>query len=179
MGRDKALIEINGITLAARTADLLRAVVAFALEVGPGRSSLASIREEPAGEGPLAAIVAGRRALLERGLPATAACIVVACDLPMLSAGVLRRLAEAPGEQSVLPIIDAVAQPLCARWSASDLDAAAVAFKSGERSLRRHPDRESATLLDEATWGSGASEFRDADTPEDLAALGVWPNSRA
>jgi molybdopterin-guanine dinucleotide biosynthesis protein A len=173
MGRDKARIEVDGVTLAERTAALLTEVVELALEVGPGWSSLSSIREEPPAAGPLGAIVAGRKELLERGLPPEAACIVVACDLPLLSLAVLHRLADTPGDESVLPIIDGVAQPLCARWSAIDLDAAANAFNSGERSLRRHPDRSRAVRFDESIWGLDAGAFRDADSPEDLTSLGI------
>jgi molybdopterin-guanine dinucleotide biosynthesis protein A len=173
MGRDKAAIEVDGVTLAERTAALLIVAAAITLEVGPGWSSLESIREEPEGAGPLAAIVAGRRALLERGLPPDAACLVLACDLPLLSGAAVGRLASAQGEESVLPVIDGVAQPLCARWSATDLDAAEAAFNSGERSLRRLPDRSRALKLDESVWGPEARAFQDADTPEDLTSLGV------
>jgi molybdopterin-guanine dinucleotide biosynthesis protein A len=86
---------------------------------------------------------------------------------------VLRRLAATPGDASVLPVIDGTAQPLCARWSAEDLDAAAVGFAAGERSLRRHPRRRTAILLDETDWGDEAAGLRDADTPADLASIGI------
>jgi molybdopterin-guanine dinucleotide biosynthesis protein A len=173
MGRDKATIEIGGVTLAERTAALLAGATTLALEVGPGVSGLPSVQEDPPGQGPLAAILAGRDALLERGLSLSASCIVVSCDLPTLSAGVLQQLSVTAGDRSVLPVIDGTAQPLCARWSSEDLDAAALAFASGERSLRRLPERSTATLLDESAWANEASNLRDADTPEDLASIGI------
>jgi molybdenum cofactor guanylyltransferase len=173
MGRDKATIEIGGITLADRTGALLVATATLALEVGPGVSGLESVREDPPGQGPLAAILAGREALLERGLSAKSSCIIVSCDLPTLSASVLQQLALSAGDRSVLPVIDGVAQPLCARWSAADLDAAALAFAAGERSLRRLPERSTATLLDESAWGNEAPNLRDVDTPEDLESIGI------
>jgi molybdenum cofactor guanylyltransferase len=173
MGRDKATIEIDGVTLAGRTAALLAGATTLSLEVGPGVSGLASVREDPPGEGPLAAILAGRDALVARGLSPDSACIVVSCDLPTLTASVLRQLSLTPGDRSVLPVIDGTAQPLCARWSAEDLDAAALAFAGGERSLRRLPERSNATLLDESAWGVETSNLRDADTPEDLASIGI------
>ena len=68
MGIDKAMIKLDGLTLAERGAALLCAVVDLALEVGPGYSDLASTQEKPSGQGPLAAIVTGRRLLIEQGL---------------------------------------------------------------------------------------------------------------
>jgi molybdopterin-guanine dinucleotide biosynthesis protein A len=173
MGRDKATIEVDGITLAERTAALLIAATTIAVEVGPGASTLASVQEDPPGQGPLAAILAGRRALVARGLSPRASCLVVSCDLPRLSASVLQRLAEAAGDASVLPVIDGTEQPLCARWSADDLDAAVGAFAAGERSLRRLPERSAATIVREESWGDDAVALRDADTPADLASIGI------
>jgi molybdopterin-guanine dinucleotide biosynthesis protein A len=179
MGQDKATITIDGVTLADRTAELLRAATTLALEVGPGVSALTAVEEQPPGQGPLAAILAGRHQLLELGLGPGAPCLVVACDLPALSEAVLRRLREADGDVSILPVIDGVEQPLCARWSAADLDAAVTAFADGERSLRRLPNRRAALLLDEAEWGSESASLRDADTPEDLAAIGITLEARS
>lgn len=173
MGRDKATIEVDGITLAERTATLLHDATTLALEVGPGVSALASVQEDPPGQGPLAAILAGRQALLERGLSPHASCLVVSCDLPRLTASVLQRLAGTAGAASVLPVIDGTEQPLCARWSARDLDAAVAAFAGGERSLRHLPERSNATLLGETGWGDDAASLRDADTPADLTTIGV------
>ena len=83
MGRDKAGLLVGGVTLAERTAQLLLGVVETAVEVGPGVSGLVSTREEPPGEGPLVAIVEGRRTL--RALGHDGAVLVVACDLPLLN----------------------------------------------------------------------------------------------
>ncbi|HEY5273182.1 MAG TPA: molybdenum cofactor guanylyltransferase [Acidimicrobiales bacterium] len=173
MGRDKAAIEIDGVKLAERTASLLSAVTTLALEVGPGVSTLPSVQEDPPGQGPLAAILVGHKSLVRRGLSPSAPCLVVSCDLPLLSVSVLRRLADAAGDRSVLPVIDGTAQPLCARWSARDLAASDTAFATGERSLRRLPERGTALLLEESLWGIDASKLRDADTPEDLASMGI------
>ena len=177
MGRDKAALLVSGVTLAVRTARLLVPNVTRAVEVGGGESGLPSVWEDPPGGGPLAAIVAGRRHLLELGLDGGAACLVVACDLPRLTNDVVQRLAAWPGDGSVLPVIDGRAQPLCARWSAVDLDLAASTYGEGERSLRGLPDRSSAAMLEEASWVDPTA-LRDADTPEDLARLGVASNER-
>lgn len=173
MGFDKATIAVGTETCASRIARLLRATADPVLEVGPGWTGLSSTREEPPGSGPLAAVAAGRAALLGRGHDGPA--LVLACDLPLLSAGLLELLASRPGSGSVLPVVDGRAQPLCARWSALDLDEAARLLATGERSLRHLPCRAGAELLDEHIWASvtRASAFEDLDTPADLERLGL------
>jgi molybdopterin-guanine dinucleotide biosynthesis protein A len=171
MGIDKATIEIDGTTQAQRSAELLRAVVDLVLEVGPGFTDLEVTREDPPGQGPLAAIVAGRNALVRNGLPRSAACIVLACDLPLINATVLEVLSAPPRNEAVLPIIDEMPQPLCARWSAADLDEAERRLSVGERSLRRLPNTTTAELLDEASFGDDAFRLSDADTPQELTDL--------
>lgn len=171
MGSDKGSIELGGVTLAERGAALLRAVTDLAIEVGPGFTALHAIQEDPPGQGPLAAIVAGRNALVERGLSRSASCIVLACDIPLLTPTILGTLSASPRTNALLPIIDNMFQPLCARWSGSDLDAAERRLAAGERSLRDLPDRSTAQLLTEESFGNDAFRLRDADTPEELATL--------
>lgn len=173
MGRDKATLRIAGTTLAERSARILRATVDLSVEVGIGCSGLTSVREEPSGEGPLAAIVAGYAALDEMGLDPESPCLVIACDLPLLEQWVLERIAHWPGDESVVPLIGKIAQPLCARWSARDLNAARLAFARHERSLRAVPDRRRAVLVDERAWAASAAVFSDVDTPEDMERLGL------
>jgi molybdopterin-guanine dinucleotide biosynthesis protein A len=82
MGRDKATIEVRGEQLAVRAAGVLREALAGPfLEVGPGVSGLPAVQEEPAGEGPLAAVAAAA-AVLGCAHPA----IVLAVDMPAASA---------------------------------------------------------------------------------------------
>jgi molybdopterin-guanine dinucleotide biosynthesis protein A len=83
MGHDKSQLIIEGLTLAIRTARLLRLVVETAVEVGRGVSDLPASLEAPPGGGPLAAVAAGCRALRDRGHAGGA--LVVACDLPFLT----------------------------------------------------------------------------------------------
>jgi len=174
MGTDKALLVVSGSTLAARLAGILAEVCEPCIEVGPGHSGLRSVQEEPPGGGPLAAVAAGRSELLALGHPGPA--IVLASDLPFAEVTQLELIAGWPGEDSVLPAVDGRDQPLCARWSAADLDAAALALARGERSLRSLPDRARAVRLDEEKWSRStrALAFADLDTPEDLDRLGIF-----
>jgi molybdenum cofactor guanylyltransferase len=173
LGRDKATLALGGTTLAERTARLVASVVSIAVEVGPGVSGLAAVSEAPAGSGPLGAIAAGYAWLTAAGLAPRAPCLVVACDLPHLTRSVLETLATWPTETSVLPQIAGQDQPLCARWSWTDLAAAAARFDAGERSLRSLPERASATRLDDEVWGEAVGAFADLDTPDDLRRLGL------
>ncbi len=173
MGADKAAIRIDGVPQAERLGSLLRRAADLVVEVGPGRSGLESIEEDPKGAGPLIAIVAGAHWLAERGHRGPA--LVLACDLPLLTFGILDLLASYEGDATVLPVVDGHDQPLCARWSADDLRAAEVAATQGERSLRRIPERSTAVLLEEEAWSRAAdvSALRDVDTPDELAALAL------
>src|SRR5438093_7464181 len=91
MGRDKALIEVGGQRLVDRAAAALKAVADPVLEVGPGWSALPSVREDPPGSGPLAAVAAGAGALRAAGHHGPV--IVLAVDMPFVTVDLLRLLA--------------------------------------------------------------------------------------
>jgi molybdopterin-guanine dinucleotide biosynthesis protein A len=172
MGRDKAELMVDGQRLADRAARVLAEVAEPALEVGPGRTELESVREDPAGTGPLAALAAGSAALRDRGR--TEPVLVLAVDMPAVGPPLLRFLAGFPGDGSVVPFVGGRAQPLCARYSPEAMEIAERLVAGGERSMR--------ALLREARdvqwagprmWGGVAEEraFLDLDTPEDLERL--------
>jgi molybdopterin-guanine dinucleotide biosynthesis protein A len=56
-----------------------------------------------------------------RKLGHSGSVLVVACDLPLVNEAVFRMLADWPGTSSVVPIIEGVRNPLCARWSPATL----------------------------------------------------------
>lgn len=173
MGHDKSQLIVDGSTLAVRTAALLVAVAESVIEVGPGRSGLPATLEEPPGDGPLAAISAGRRALRDRGH--TGGALVVACDLPLLSEQLLRFLVgwESPG--SVVPVVRGRVQPLCARWGRQDLDNVDEFLRRGVRSLAHLSTQPGVVMLDESAWQDVANEeqFCDVDSVADLHRLGL------
>ena len=164
MGRDKAMIVVDGKTLAVRAAGALAAVAAPCIEVGPGVSGLPAVQEEPAGGGPLAAVAAGASAM-EAGL----ATLVVACDLPWLSSDVLRWLASHPAAGSVVPLWEARPQPLCARWSPAALATAIALVGEGARSMQALLHRADAVLVEPPEHLARA--LADVDTPEQLAEV--------
>jgi molybdenum cofactor guanylyltransferase len=174
MGTDKALIEVAGERLADRAARVLGAVCSPVLEVGPGHSDLDAVREDPPGEGPLAAIAAGGTALRCSGHRGPA--IVLAVDMPLVTEELLRFLEGWPGEATVVPFVGGEPQPVCARYSGEALLRADEAVRAGERSTRAFL----RTLSDvqwagPRMWGNVTGEwaFADLDSPEDLRRLGL------
>lgn len=169
-GRDKALLPVDGTPAAVRLADVLSSVVSPAREVGPGRTSLARVRESSP-EGPLVAVAAGVAALRADGFDGGA--VVLACDLPLVDAALVRYLAGFDG--TAVPVVDGRPQSLCARYSAAALDTAVALVASGERRMSALVDAGPVTWLGEDDWGAVATgrTFADVDTPADAAALGL------
>jgi len=175
LGTDKALLRRPGETtpLAQVLAGRLSAAASPVCEVGPGRTALPQVTGDP-GEGPLTAVVAGRRAL--RALGHDGPVLVLATDLPNVSEELLAWIAGRPEAGSVVPVVAGRPQPLCARWSVADLDRAeALAAGGGRRA--REVFGPGTSYLDEQAWGSVATveQFADVDTPEEADRLGLAP----
>ena len=193
MGRDKAAIEVQAIgvpalgvpagpaagpvTLAERTARLLGAVADPVIEVGPGRSHLTAVSEDPPGAGPLAAVAAGASALAGAGW--SGPVLVVATDLPRLDEGLLRWLVSHPDPRSVVPVAAGRVQPLCARYCADDLHVAGRLVAAGRRAMGDLLAAIDAHRAPEEEWSAASSDLSalcDADTPGDLERLVTgWP----
>lgn len=189
MGRDKASLRLAGTgpageqrpeatlaeggtqgwTLAERTARLLGSVCSPAVEVGPGHTRLEQVLEDPPGGGPLAALVAGWEALATGGWHGPV--VVVATDLPNLSASMIGWLAGYPQSRSVVPVAAGRVQPLCARYCASDMDVAVGLVAHGHRAMTALLEATDPILAAEDEWApaaGGAQVLVDVDTPEDL-----------
>ena len=128
LGVDKATLLLDGDRLVDRVARVLAGIATTVVEVGPGYSSFAAVREEPPGSGPLAALAAGAAALQARGL-GTSAVLVLAVDLPFVDAALLAWLASHPAPGTVVPVVDGFPQPLCARYACDALDGRAGAHR--------------------------------------------------
>jgi molybdopterin-guanine dinucleotide biosynthesis protein A len=173
-GVDKATLLVDGERLADRALRVLGTVASPVLEVGPAHGTADAVREDPPGGGPLAAVAAGWDTLSGASAPLDAV-LVLAVDLPFVEPPLLEWLARHVATASVVPIVDDVPQPLCARYSADALDIARDLVAQGERSMRALLDSVSvhAALEDEWAVVADARAFADVDTPEDATALGV------
>ena len=172
MGRDKASLAFDHLTLAEHAAAVLTAVCSPCVEIGPGRSPLPSIQEVPPGAGPLAALAAGGHALRIE-FQYQGPVVVLACDMPGVTPELLALIAAADTEDSVIPEAEGRLQPLCARYSPMALATADRLVESGERSMQSLLAAVPFRRLAEADWAGVArpDAFRDLDSPDDLATL--------
>jgi molybdopterin-guanine dinucleotide biosynthesis protein A len=139
MGTDKAFVEVDGIPMARRVADALRAGGCHEVAaVGGDRAALEAIGLEVVvdprqGDGPVAGVLAALQ-----HWPEVDAVVVVACDLPYLTgptvAALHGALAEHPGALAAVGVTDRV-QPLCVAWRPTASPIVAAALASNERRL--------------------------------------------
>jgi len=170
-GVDKASIEVGGVTLLERSITATAAVaevVVVGTEV-PTTRPVTWTREEPAGGGPAAGLLAG----LERFLRPPDLVCVLAVDTPRVTAATVARLvwaveADATVEGAVLVDGAGRRQTLVGvyRWAA--LQAARPADREREHGL---PVRRLVGLLRLAEVPAVGDEARDVDTWEDLRDL--------
>lgn len=162
MGRDKALVEVAGIALAVRAATVLRDAGCDPVwcQGGDGAAltalGLAWLPDPLPGEGPVTA-VAG---VLAR-LPAPAeGAVVVACDLPDLTAAAVRGLVG--GDRPATLAVAGEAQ-LAGWWPRAAADAIDALVAGGMRSYRALVDAFGARLVEVAP-----AVVRNVNEPGDL-----------
>jgi molybdopterin-guanine dinucleotide biosynthesis protein A len=117
MGRDKALLELNGVPLVVQTARLVECVAGTPTIVGAperlGGLGLAVIPDDRLGAGPLGGIATALRATNASWN------LIVACDLPYLTEEWLEHIvarALESGADAVVPMNERGAEPLCAMY---------------------------------------------------------------
>lgn len=169
MGRDKSQLDVGGVGLAARVARVLGQVAYPVLAVGPeagtGLFSVEDVRE-----GPLAAFAAGMGALAVRGHDGPA--LLVACDLPLIEAPLLRFLADSLGAaDAVVPVVQGRDQPLCACYAPRAASVAARLAGAGSLAMRDLLDAlDAVKRVPENEWDhiAPARALLDVDTPDQL-----------
>ena len=172
MGRDKALLVIDGVTMAARVADALWA--AGAQEVyavggdapGLGSQGLVVVPDDDAGAGPFAATLTALR------VAAAPVVLVVSCDLshpdPMAMAATVAALeASATGVVLAVPMVAGHRQWTHAAWRVEALPALVKARARGVGSVKRASEDVSSIDL----HGIPPAALADADTPADLPRI--------
>jgi molybdopterin-guanine dinucleotide biosynthesis protein A len=175
MGTDKALLEVDGRRLVDRAAAVLGAVADPVIEVGPGWSGLPAVREDPPGNGPLAALSAGAAALRAGGHDGPV--LLLAVDMPRVGVELLRLLAGRAGPGTAVPRAGGHPQPMCARYGPDVLAAVDERLAAGGRSLRDLLETMAASgavaWVEPEEWEpvAGPEAFSDVDTPADLQRL--------
>lgn len=163
MGRDKALIEIDGLPLALAAARSLAVVCESVSLVGdPARYEslgLPVISDQHRGAGPLSGI--------EAALGSTRAewNLIAACDMPSLDASLLRDLVHAASSDATIPQYpDGRIEPLCAVYNRRCHAIASEALAAG---IRRISDF-IARLTVRYVQVTDPRPFLNLNTPEDL-----------
>lgn len=185
MGRDKALIVVDGRPLAVRVADALAAagadpVVAVGGDLVALRSAgLAAVPDLEAGGGPVGGIVtalgaaATGRPPARRGEPAGPGAdgivFVGACDLIDPSAdavvAVVAALAADPAADVAVALVDGRRQWVHAAWRRRAGEPLAAAFAAGDRAVHGAVAAAGLRVVDVPLGREAAA---DADTPADL-----------
>jgi molybdopterin-guanine dinucleotide biosynthesis protein A len=176
MGRDKALLSIGGATLLERAVDTVRAAGGSPLILGslraqgmPGR--IAGVRwldetmEGGSASGPLPALRLGLQAC------GTASAVALACDLPLVPAGLLRLLAEEIAHHdAVVPRASGELQVLAAAYAGSCLPAIDRHLRSGRGSVHGFLAEVRCRILEEGDLEpfGGEAIFLNVNTPRDI-----------
>lgn len=170
MGRDKALLVVDGERLIDRSVRVLRSVVDDVV-VASGRRTIRGlpvpqVPDQRGGAGPLSGLAAG---LLQAEHDIAA---VLAVDLPDADAGLLRGLIERwDGEGALIPSAGGRPQPLHAVWATTNAVSLSVLIADGVRSVmgaatvldaRVLSEEETRELVDHDRWA------RNVNTPADL-----------
>ncbi len=164
MGRDKALIPVDGLVMVDRIGGVLAAAGLMpVLAIGPRvlAGGLEHCEDMYPGQGPLGGVLT---ALASTATRAGAVC-VVACDMPWLDTASITRLLEAartPETDVVMAQTDRM-EPLCALWSPTARPILQSAFDGGERAIHRV-----LASMSVVTVQLPAAAVRNVNTPDDL-----------
>ena len=174
MGRDKALIEIDGKPLVRLVADRV-AECADPVLLASGASRrfetlpYEEIPDAAPGTGPISGLVAALSASPHELL------VAAAVDMPFVSAGVFRLLLELRAhEDAVVPVTGEGRQPLHALYHRSALPHLTDALERGRYGLREALDGLDVREVGQEEWGAVDPQGRFAlnmNTQEDLRSL--------
>ena len=182
-GRDKGALIVDGQTIRDRQLDVLRSVASEILVVGSTVAPLGAIpgtravRDLVAGGGPLAGLHA---ALAEA---AGAATIVVACDMPFVTAPLLRHLLALTADaDAVVPGTSRGYHPLCAAYTPACLAPIARRLTDGRLKMTDFLQDVRARIVtasDLEPFGDPARLLTNVNTPADYRDLDARPSRQA
>jgi len=178
-GADKALVELRGKTLLARTVELVSSVCEETKIVAPlGKypdAGATILADQWPGQGPLGGILTALKEMNERAgiSPARSYGLILSCDMPFLTREWLAYLCERAvksAAQVIVPESKNGLEPLCACWRADAISAIQAAFDGGVRKVTEAMKRLSMEVLDESAWKRFDTDgrlFWNMNTPED------------
>lgn len=179
MGQDKASLAFGGETMLERAVRVLREVADEVIVVAraeqPMPTGVRAIHDPIEDLGPLAGIVAGLAA------SATDVNFIIACDMPLIRAAVLTRLAELRGDADIcVAVADRHASPLCAVYRKRVASVGQELLAAGERRVMTLLARVATKRVDAAALRDidpDLESFFSCNTPEDFqqAALKCRP----
>jgi molybdopterin-guanine dinucleotide biosynthesis protein A len=178
-GRDKALAEIGGLTMAARMVLLFRKLsVPGIWFVGEptkyGHLGTDCLADLWPGEGPLGGILTGLQNTDGLSRSTTADYnLIASCDMPFLNEGWIEELVGRAFESDAQVVVAKSAtglEPLCAVWRTDALQVVQRAFDSGVRKVTEAMKQLPMEVLDESVWKRFDTHnrlFWNMNTPED------------
>lgn len=169
MGRDKALMSFEGTPMVMRVADTLRSAGCDpVVAIGGDHSALATlglntVADQWPGEGPCGAVLTALAHFADHD-----AVVIVACDLPRLSARAAKRVIDALSdngeEHDVAIAVTGERHSACMAWRLTTAPQLATTFAGGARKLLDAMDglRVVEVVVDKA-------ELMNVNTPDDLS----------
>lgn len=157
-GKDKALTELQGKSMLARTVDLVSVACEDVSVVAASNklvnTAVETILDRWPGEGPLGGILT---ALLDaKGISSQNAwSLIVSCDMPFLTVEWLSFLSERAkqsGAEVVVPRSSHGWEPLCACWQTSAAEILTPLFEAGTRKVMEALNALHMEVLDEKDW---------------------------
>ena len=171
MGRDKARLPFRGGALAEFVAGTVVQAAGSVVLVGDPAAypefAYPVIADRYPGEGPLGGILTA--------LHHTSSDwnLVVACDMPGLSAEVLGRILEAAERSQAMALLptgpSGLPEPLCAVYRRQALEGLETAFRAGERKIMAAVSR----INSERLLVGELAVFQNVNTPEDWDVYGA------
>jgi molybdopterin-guanine dinucleotide biosynthesis protein A len=172
MGCDKAMLEIDGITMIDRAIDLIRSAGVEPAVIGSFDESLRLVRvplisDDWPGAGPLGGIASALRHTQSTWN------LVIACDMPYLTTEwlefLLRRAFASSGD-AVVPMNEDGAEPLCAMYNKSAETAIRGALENGVRKVTEGLAKLRVDCIEREEWKGFDSDgflFKNMNQPAD------------
>lgn len=170
MGRDKALIEIDGRTMLDRSIELLRPhcrevlVIGDPLKYAPAHAAV--LPDDAPGQGPLGGVLTAMRHARYVRL------LVLACDLPGVNERLLFRLKDAllDGVDAAVPQHHGFIEPLASAWHRHGIEALEVCVAQGRLKMSDALATVNTAWLSVTPGEDGwpADLFRNLNRPDDL-----------